>query len=163
MISSFTQVSLSPARLDDIRRGVGVYKSTWADLRQEYPPAKSCFAPLNFRVSSWSGITTEDVTGLGNDIDADEAYSQAGAMLAYGLDIIRSAVDGPTVDKGLVLQAGDLLATLCATIMDTRDRHRDSVNKAVAEKIGAFGCILDNLGNLPPTGGTFHYLDGTER
>ncbi|KAJ2391768.1 hypothetical protein H4S02_001149, partial [Coemansia sp. RSA 2611] len=139
MISSFTQVSLSPTRLDDIRRGVGVYKSTWADLRQEYPPAKSCFAPLNFRVSSWSAIATEDVTGLGNDIDADEAYSQAGAMLAYGLDIIRSAVDGPTVDKGLVLQAGDLLATLCATIMDTRDRHRDSVNKAVAEKIGAFG------------------------
>ncbi|KAJ2493348.1 hypothetical protein IWW37_000632 [Coemansia sp. RSA 2050] len=126
--------------------------STWADLRREYPPTKSCFEPLNFKVSSWSAIASEDVTGLADDLDADEAYSQAATMAAYGADMLSSSLNGPTVDRGLVLQASNLLATLCATLMDTRDRHRDSVSRAIAEKVGAFGRILDSLGNLPQAG-----------
>ncbi|KAJ1816347.1 hypothetical protein LPJ60_005360 [Coemansia sp. RSA 2675] len=74
-IGDHAQVPLSQARLNDIRHDVRANASMWADLRQEYPPAKSCFEPLNFAVSSWSTIATEDATGLGDDIDADEAYS----------------------------------------------------------------------------------------
>ncbi|KAJ2809666.1 hypothetical protein FBU31_008157, partial [Coemansia sp. 'formosensis'] len=54
-------------------------------------------------------------------------------------------------DRKLTEQANKLFATLCATLMDTRDRHRNSVTKAVSEKVGAFIHILDKLDNSPPT------------
>ncbi|KAJ2257536.1 hypothetical protein GGI13_000875 [Coemansia sp. RSA 455] len=61
---------LSQIRLDEIST------STWVELRQQYPPGESCFERLNFTVSSWSATVNDDVTGLGDDLDADEAYSQ---------------------------------------------------------------------------------------
>ncbi|KAJ2872105.1 hypothetical protein H4R27_006682, partial [Coemansia aciculifera] len=148
------QEALSQTRLDEIRRDVRANTSTWAELRQRYPPEKSCFEPLNFTVSSWSAIANGDVTGLGDDLDADETYSQAATMAAYGVDVLSSALNGPTVDKKLTEQAKNLFATLCATLMDTRDRHRDSVTKAVAKKVEAFGRILDGLDSSPQTDDT---------
>ncbi|KAJ2816006.1 hypothetical protein GGI24_005859, partial [Coemansia furcata] len=86
------QEPLLQTRLDEIRQDVSASKSTWADLRQQYPPEKSCFEPLNFSVSSWSALTSGDATGLGDDVDADEVYSQAATMAAYGVDILCRAL-----------------------------------------------------------------------
>ncbi|KAJ1924897.1 hypothetical protein GGI09_001420 [Coemansia sp. S100] len=159
-----TQEPLFKLRLDEIRRDVRASKSTWADLRQQYPPGGSCFEPFNFTVSSWSAIAKEDARGLGDDLDADEAFSQAAAMAAYGVDILSSALNGPTVDRELTVLANNLFATLCATLMDTRDRHRDSVTKAVAEKIEAFSSILNRLNNSPQTEeDTSGCMEGIER
>ncbi|KAJ2872599.1 hypothetical protein GGH93_003881, partial [Coemansia aciculifera] len=157
------QESLFKKRLDEIRQDVRASTSTWADLRQQYPPGGSCFEPLNFAVSSWSSIANEDVRGLGDDLDADEAYSQAAAMSAYGVDILSSALNGPTVDRELTQLANSLFATLCATLMDTRDRHRDSVTKAVAEKVDSFRHILDGLNNSPQTEDTSSRMESIER
>ncbi|KAJ2464800.1 hypothetical protein GGI03_003021 [Coemansia sp. RSA 2337] len=157
------QESFLKTRLDEIRRDVRASKSTWADLRQKYPPGGSCFEPFNFTVSSWSAIAKEDAKGLGDDLDTDEAYSQAAAMAAYGVDILSSALSGPTVDREMIKQANNLFATLCATLMDTRDRHRDSVTKAVAEKIEAFSNILSGLNSTPQTEDASSHMEGIER
>ncbi|KAJ2757087.1 hypothetical protein GGI19_000328 [Coemansia pectinata] len=157
------QEPLFKKRLDEIRQDVRASTSTWADLRRQYPPGGSCFEPLNFAVSSWSSIANEDVRGLGDDLDADEAYSQAAAMSAYGVDILSSALNGPTVDRELTQLANSLFATLCATLMDTRDRHRDSVTKAVAEKVDSFRHILDGLNNSPQTEDTSSRMESIER
>ncbi|KAJ2021057.1 hypothetical protein GGH13_002262 [Coemansia sp. S155-1] len=150
-------------RLDEIRRDVRASKSTWADLRQKYPPGGSCFEPFNFTVSSWSAIAKEDAKGLGDDLDTDEAYSQAAAMAAYGVDILSSALNGPTVDRELTVLANNLFSTLCATLMDTRDRHRDSVTKAVAEKIETFSNILNGLNSTPQTEDASSHMESVER
>ncbi|KAJ2256902.1 hypothetical protein GGI13_001054 [Coemansia sp. RSA 455] len=157
------QEPLLKTRLDEIRRDVRASKSTWADLRQQYPPGGSRFEPFNFTVSSWSSISKEDAKGLGDDLDTDVAYSQAAAMAAYGVDILSSALNGPTVDRELIKQAKNLFSTLCATLMDTRDRHRASVTKAVAEKIEAFSNILNGLNNTPQTEDTSSHMEGIER
>ncbi|KAJ2069304.1 hypothetical protein IW146_000010 [Coemansia sp. RSA 922] len=157
------QEPLLKTRLDEIRRDVRASKSTWTDLRQKYPPGGSCFEPFNFLAISWSAIAKEDARGLGDDLDTDVAYSQAAAMAAYGVDILSSALSGPTVDRELIKQANNLFATLCATLMDTRDRHRDSVTKAVAEKIEAFSNILNGLNNTPQTEDTSSRMEGVER
>ncbi|KAJ2031568.1 hypothetical protein H4S03_006574 [Coemansia sp. S3946] len=150
-------------RLDEIRRDVRASKSTWADLRQKYPPGGSCFEPFNFTVSSWSAIAKEDARGLGDDLDTDEAFSQAAAMAAYGVDILSSALNGPTVDRELTVLANNLFSTLCATLMDTRDRHRDSVTKAVAEKIETFSNILNGLNSTPQTEDASSHMESVER
>ncbi|KAJ2074541.1 hypothetical protein GGH13_001249 [Coemansia sp. S155-1] len=157
------QEPLLKTRLDEIRRDVRASKSTWTDLRQKYPPGGSCFEPFNFTVSSWSSISKEDAKGLGDDLDTDVAYSQAAAMAAYGVDILSSALSGPTVDRELIKQANNLFATLCATLMDTRDRHRNSVTKAVAEKIETFSNILNGLNSTPQTEDTSSRMEGIER
>ncbi|KAJ2109299.1 hypothetical protein GGI16_000787 [Coemansia sp. S142-1] len=157
------QETLLQARLEDIRRDVRASKSTWAELRQQYPPGMSCFEPLNFSVSSWSAIANEDVTGLGDDLDADEAYSQAATMAAYGVDILSTALSGPTVNRELTEQANSLFVTLCATLMDTRDRHRSLINKAVAEKVDVFRRILDGLDSSPRTEATASYPESIKR
>ncbi|KAJ2047482.1 hypothetical protein H4S04_004413 [Coemansia sp. S16] len=158
-----TQEPLFKLRLDEIRRDVRAHTSTWADLRQQYPPGGSCFEPFNFTVSSWSAIAKEDARGLGDDLDTDEAFSQAAAMAAYGVDILSSALNGPTVDRELTVLANNLFSTLCATLMDTRDRHRDSVTKAVAEKIETFSNILNGLNNSPQTEDASSHMEGIER
>ncbi|KAJ2816055.1 hypothetical protein FBU31_006714, partial [Coemansia sp. 'formosensis'] len=89
-------------------------------------------------------------------------YSQAATVAAYGVDILSRALNGPTVDRELTEQANKLFATLCAALMDTRDRHRNSVTKAVSEKVGAFVCILDELNSPPHTGDTSSRMMNTE-
>ncbi|KAJ2039553.1 hypothetical protein IW146_000009 [Coemansia sp. RSA 922] len=158
-----TQEPLLKTRLDEIGRDVRAHTSTWVDLRQQYPPGGSCFEPFNFLAISWSSISNEDVRGLGNDIDADEAYSQAAAMAAYGVEILSRALNGPTVDRELTKLANNLFATLCATLMDTRDWHRDSVTKAVAEKVEAFSNILNRLNSTPQTEDASSRMEGIER
>ncbi|KAJ2886678.1 hypothetical protein H4R27_000467 [Coemansia aciculifera] len=99
---------LSKKRLDEIIQSIGTSKSTWSDLRQLYPPRQSDFAPL----------TDFD------DLDVDEAYSQAATMAAYGVELLRIALSCPQIDRRLTRQTSCLLATLCSTLIDTRDQHR---------------------------------------
>ncbi|KAJ2447778.1 hypothetical protein GGF42_005359, partial [Coemansia sp. RSA 2424] len=118
---------LTTKHLDDIIQGVSDSKSTWADLRQLYPPRRSGFAPRH----SSAGIPASK---LGGDSEAnDEAYSQAATMAAYGMELLRIAVSTPQINRRLTRQTSRLLATLCATLIGTRDRHRDMADKAAGE------------------------------
>ncbi|KAJ2041573.1 hypothetical protein H4S03_000253, partial [Coemansia sp. S3946] len=104
---------LSKRRLDSIRRDVGDRKSTWADLRQLYPPRQSDFAPLMEL----------------DDLDVDGALSQAATMAAYGSEFLRIALGGTQVNRRLTRQTSQLLSSLCAALIDTRDQRRRSQNK----------------------------------
>ncbi|KAJ2829196.1 hypothetical protein FBU31_002746, partial [Coemansia sp. 'formosensis'] len=98
---------LSTKRLDEIKRSIGATKSTWADLRQLYPPGQSGFAPR---------------TDSGNELDA--ALSQAATMASYGVELLRIALNGTQVNRRLTRQTSHLLATLCSTLISTRDQRR---------------------------------------
>ncbi|KAJ2840499.1 hypothetical protein FBU31_000364 [Coemansia sp. 'formosensis'] len=100
---------LSKKRLDEIIQSIGATKSTWSDLRQLYPPRQSDFAP---RIE------------LDDEFDVDEAYSQAATMSAYGVELLRVALGCHQVDRRLTRQTSHLLASLCASLLDTRDRRR---------------------------------------
>ncbi|KAJ2030545.1 hypothetical protein IWW57_001137 [Coemansia sp. S610] len=66
---------LTHERLDEIKRGIGVSKSTWENLREKYPPGKSDFAPLSFTASSWAAIANAGPNRLGDDPETDECLS----------------------------------------------------------------------------------------
>ncbi|KAJ2469020.1 hypothetical protein GGI03_000631, partial [Coemansia sp. RSA 2337] len=87
---------LSKRRLDSIRRDVGDRKSTWANLRQLYPPRQSDFAPLM------------EI----DDLDVDGALSQAATMAAYGSELLRIAFSGTQVNRRLTRQTSQLLSSL---------------------------------------------------
>ncbi|KAJ2255013.1 hypothetical protein GGI13_001837 [Coemansia sp. RSA 455] len=106
---------LSKKRLDEIKLSIGVTKSTWSDLRQLYPPRQSDFAPLK---------------EFDDDLDVDEAYSQAATIAAYGVELLRIALSCPQIDRRLTRQTSRLLATLCSTLIDTRDQRRHTPRKA---------------------------------
>ncbi|KAJ2335999.1 hypothetical protein GGI00_001070, partial [Coemansia sp. RSA 2681] len=120
---------LTTKHLDDIIQGVSASKSTWADLRQLYPPRQSGFAPRHSSASI-------PASKLGGDSEADdEAYSQAATMAAYGMELLRIAVSRPQINRRLTRLTSRLLATLCATLISTRDRHRDVADKAAGENV----------------------------
>ncbi|KAJ2830864.1 hypothetical protein FBU31_002417 [Coemansia sp. 'formosensis'] len=121
-------------RLDEIQQGVCARKSSWASLRELYPPGESAFAPLSFTVSAWTAITG---TGLDDNLVADEVYSQAATMAAYGVDLLSNAFCGPVVDRRKAALASNLMAVLCATLTDTRDKRRNVVFKMVNERMDA--------------------------
>ncbi|KAJ2067921.1 hypothetical protein GGI13_000654 [Coemansia sp. RSA 455] len=100
---------LSKKRLNEIRRDITTFKSTWSDLRQLYPPRHSDFAPLKEF-----------------DDDLDGTLSQAATMAAYGVELLHIALSCTPVDRGLATQTYQMLATLCATLIDTRDQQRCS-------------------------------------
>ncbi|KAJ2910114.1 hypothetical protein GGI21_001196, partial [Coemansia aciculifera] len=100
---------LTTQRLDEVLRGIGI-SSSWSDLRQLYPPRQSGFAPLH---------TIESKAE-----DGDEAYSQAATMAAYGMELLRVALGSPQINRRLTRQAHRLLGSLCATLVETRSRHR---------------------------------------
>ncbi|KAJ2038479.1 hypothetical protein H4S03_002306 [Coemansia sp. S3946] len=104
---------LSKRRLDSIRRDVGDRKSTWANLRQLYPPRQSDFAPLM------------EI----DDLDVDGALSQAATMAAYGSELLRIAFSGTQVNRRLTRQTSQLLSSLCSALIDTRDQRRRSQSK----------------------------------
>ncbi|KAJ2056987.1 hypothetical protein GGI17_005899 [Coemansia sp. S146] len=79
---------LTHMQLDEIKQDVGVFKSTWESLREQYPPGKSDFAPLSFTASSWTAIASAGANGLGDDLETDETYSQSATMTAYGVDLL---------------------------------------------------------------------------
>ncbi|KAJ2893450.1 hypothetical protein IWW38_002858, partial [Coemansia aciculifera] len=109
---------LTTQRLDEILRGIGISTLSWSDLRQLYPPRQSGFAPLH---------SSESMA------DDDEAYSQAATMAAYGMELLRVALGTPQINRRLTRQAHRLLGSLCATLVDTRDRHRSKETTKKAE------------------------------
>ncbi|KAJ2757236.1 hypothetical protein GGI19_000170 [Coemansia pectinata] len=129
---------ISQTRLDEIKQDVRASKSTWASLRELYPPGESGFAPLSFTASTWTAITSAGATGLDDNLVADEVYSQAATMAAYGVELLGNALHSTVVDRHLANLASKLLAILCATLIDTRDRRRDVVFSMVEERIDAF-------------------------
>ncbi|KAJ2840708.1 hypothetical protein FBU31_000188, partial [Coemansia sp. 'formosensis'] len=129
---------LAHMRLDEIKRDVGVFKSTWESLREQYPPGKSDFAPLSFTASKWAAIASTDAKGLSDDLEIDEAYSQSAAMTAYGVELLRKALSGPQVNRRLTTQVLSLLSTLCAMLTDSQCRHRAKVTRAVGEMVESF-------------------------
>ncbi|KAJ2750449.1 hypothetical protein GGI19_005101, partial [Coemansia pectinata] len=129
---------LTYTQLDEIKRDVNEFKSTWESLREQYPPGKSDFAPLSFTASSWTAIASTNINGLDDDLETDETYSQSTTMTAYGVNLLRKALAGPQVDRRMTQQVYNLLATLCAMLTDSQDRHKSKVTRAVGEKVEAF-------------------------
>ncbi|KAJ2068851.1 hypothetical protein GGI08_000657 [Coemansia sp. S2] len=127
---------ISQSRLDEIKQNVCAKKSTWANLHELYPPKDSDFAPLSFIASTWTAITS--ASGLDDNLVADEVYSQAATMSAYGVELLGNALRSPVVDRRLATVVRNLLITLCATLIDTRDRRRDVVFGMVEERTFAF-------------------------
>ncbi|KAJ2056472.1 hypothetical protein GGI17_006175 [Coemansia sp. S146] len=115
---------LTHLQLGEIKRDVCAFKLTWEGLREQYPPGKSDFAPLSFTASSWAAIASTDVNGLDDGLETDETYSQSATMTAYGVELLRKALSGSQVDRRLTQKAYNLLATLCAMLTDSQDRHR---------------------------------------
>ncbi|KAJ2755871.1 hypothetical protein GGI19_001292 [Coemansia pectinata] len=138
VIGMGTVKPLTHLRLDEIKRDVGAFKSTWENLREQYPPGKSDFAPLSFTASSWTAIASAGANGLDDGLETDETYSQLATMTAYGVELLRKALSGPQVDRRLTRQVYNLLATLCAMLTDSQDRHRSKVTRAVGEKVEGF-------------------------
>ncbi|KAJ2868261.1 hypothetical protein GGH94_000248 [Coemansia aciculifera] len=98
-ISMGTVEPLTLAQLEKIKRDVGVFKSTWENLREQYPPGNTDFAPLSFSANSWTAITSTGIIGLDKDLETDETYSQSATMTAYGVELLRKALSGPQTHK----------------------------------------------------------------
>ncbi|KAJ2628939.1 hypothetical protein GGF44_004375, partial [Coemansia sp. RSA 1694] len=125
---------LSKERIDKIKRDVGPFKSTWSDLRNRYPPGQSFFVPLELTDSRKAALAVIGVTGLDAELTVDEAYSQAAMMAAYGVELLRIALDSPEVNRTQAKQASAIFATLCATLTDTLTKHRTAMSKTVSGK-----------------------------
>ncbi|KAJ2825419.1 hypothetical protein GGI24_003165 [Coemansia furcata] len=130
--------SLTTTRLDEIVQDVISKRSTWAELREQYPPDQSCLAPLIITLGANEAVAGSEVTDLDVILMVDSVYRQAAAMAAYGYEILNFSLDGAQVNRRRVKQASDIFAKLCATLTDTRDRHIDLVTRKIAEKVNAY-------------------------
>ncbi|KAJ2584871.1 hypothetical protein GGH95_000031 [Coemansia sp. RSA 1836] len=117
---------LTHTRLNEIKRSVAAKASIWSDLRRQYPPQQSEFAPLSLTARSNAG---NNVT-LGA-IAADDVFSQAATMAAYGIELLHVAIDSPKVDKRRIRQVSDLLSSLCATFVAMRQKNRERIASSV--------------------------------
>ncbi|KAJ2816820.1 hypothetical protein FBU31_006445, partial [Coemansia sp. 'formosensis'] len=129
---------VTKARLDDIMRDVRTTGLAWADLREQYSPKHSAFAPLNFAASTWATYIKAGITELDSDLATDEIYSQAATMAAYGVELLRIALSGSQIHRRQIIQVGNMLGALCTALSDTRDRHRDTVTKTFGDKVDAY-------------------------
>ncbi|KAJ2739738.1 hypothetical protein GGI20_006062, partial [Coemansia sp. BCRC 34301] len=59
---------LTTKHLDEVMRGIGGLSSTWADLRQVYPPRQSGFAPVH---SASAQLTDRRLTGARRGVQPD--------------------------------------------------------------------------------------------
>ncbi|KAJ2874056.1 hypothetical protein GGH93_002743 [Coemansia aciculifera] len=59
-------------------------------------------------------------------------------MAAYGVGLLHVALNGLQVDRRQITQVGNILAMLCASLSDMRDRHRDAVSKILEAKVDAY-------------------------
>ncbi|KAJ2896951.1 hypothetical protein IWW38_001873, partial [Coemansia aciculifera] len=100
---------LSNTRLPN--RDVATAASEWESLRSQHPPKCSEFAPL--------------ASAAANSDDYDIAFSQAATMTAYAIELLQDAADSLKGDMRCIQQASDFLVTLCDTLIETRDEHRD--------------------------------------
>ncbi|KAJ2812074.1 hypothetical protein H4S07_001647, partial [Coemansia furcata] len=82
--------------------------------------------------------THERETELDDDIKAEEAYSQAATMAAYGVEHFRKMISSPQNVKVKMEQLEGLLIVLCATLIDTRDKHRAALDKATRANSASF-------------------------
>ncbi|KAJ2643281.1 hypothetical protein GGF44_001245 [Coemansia sp. RSA 1694] len=114
-------------RLDEIKRDVRAKEYTWAGLREQYPPGQSGFAPLSVNANTLADIDNED-----------EVCSQAAAMAAYGIDLLKPALSSSQIDRMRVQKVVDLLAALCGMLVVARDKHRESAANVLipAQDIG---------------------------
>ncbi|KAJ2753028.1 hypothetical protein GGI19_003423 [Coemansia pectinata] len=119
---------LLATRIDNIVQSVSSKKSTWADLREQYPPNQSCLAPLGSTISGKDVLANTEVAEL------DAIYCQAATMATYGVELLHFALDGAQVDRRRVRQASDIFAILCATLTDSRDPYRDVLTKELGDK-----------------------------
>ncbi|KAJ2831712.1 hypothetical protein FBU31_002224 [Coemansia sp. 'formosensis'] len=124
---------LTDTRLDEIEQDVGAFKSTWESLCEKYSPARSRFAPR-----SSPRTTHERETELDDDIKAEEVYSQAATMAAYGVEQFRKMISSPQNVNGKMEQLEGLLIVLCATLINTRDKHRAALDKATRANSASF-------------------------
>ncbi|KAJ1922835.1 hypothetical protein GGI08_002058 [Coemansia sp. S2] len=129
---------LSSERIGDIKRDVSAKKSTWATLRKQYPPGKSALAPLSLSDRGRADLAVVGVTDMDTNLAIDEAYSQAATMAAYGVELLSIALSGPEIDRKRVRQAKDVVATLCATLIETRSRRRNVVTKMIEDRVANF-------------------------
>ncbi|KAJ1654956.1 hypothetical protein GGF38_004853, partial [Coemansia sp. RSA 25] len=83
------------AHLDGIKRDVSDKASTWDSLRKQYPPGQSVFAPLSFSASRKAALTRAGVSALDDKLAVDKVYSQAAAMSAYVVELLRVALSSP--------------------------------------------------------------------
>ncbi|KAJ2344965.1 hypothetical protein GGH91_002686, partial [Coemansia sp. RSA 2671] len=93
-ISNDVVEPLTVARIDDIVRSFSSKVSTWADLQKQYPPNRSCLVPLSVAVGSGDASTNAGLRKLDPKLEADSAYCQAATMAAYGIELLRLALDG---------------------------------------------------------------------
>ncbi|KAJ2864932.1 hypothetical protein GGH94_002579 [Coemansia aciculifera] len=129
---------VTKASLDIIMREVSTTGSTWADLREQYSPKQSAFEPLSFNASTWAAFAKAGITGLNSDLAVDEAYSQAVTMTAYGVELLRVALSCPHIHRRQIIQVGNMLTTLCASLSDTRDWHRVALSEMLVDKADSY-------------------------
>ncbi|KAJ2891905.1 hypothetical protein IWW38_003425, partial [Coemansia aciculifera] len=92
--------------------------STWEFLRSLYPPKQSKFAPLASAAAN------------GDDYNYDIAFSQAATITTYAIELLHDATDSDKINRRCIRQANDLLATLCDTLITTRDELRNQKARA---------------------------------
>ncbi|KAJ2688989.1 hypothetical protein IWW39_001793 [Coemansia spiralis] len=129
--------SITAKRLNDLRLEVGAKKSTWADLRKQFSPKGTVFAPKKLITSSRPTSTCAPASEMDAKLAVDEVYSQAATMTAYGVEVLRVALSGPQVDRKLAEQAGDMFATLLATLLGTLEQNRAEIKDLAAERVAA--------------------------
>ncbi|KAJ2877026.1 hypothetical protein GGH93_000290 [Coemansia aciculifera] len=129
---------VTKASLDIIMREVSTTGSTWADLREQYSPKQSAFEPLSFNASTWAAFAKAGITGLNSDLAVDEAYSQAVTMTAYGVELLRVALSCLHIHRRQIIQVGNMLTMLCASLSDTRDWHRVALSEMLVDKADSY-------------------------
>ncbi|KAJ2688080.1 hypothetical protein IWW39_002498 [Coemansia spiralis] len=85
---------ITKEHLDYIMRDVSTTGESWAELRKQYSPKQSNFAPLNFAARA-----TFTEAEMNRNLATDEAYSQAATMSAYGVELLRAALSGPQIHR----------------------------------------------------------------
>ncbi|KAJ2332015.1 hypothetical protein GGI00_002988, partial [Coemansia sp. RSA 2681] len=129
---------LTLTRLNEIKRNVAAKASTWSDLRRQYPPQQSDFAPLSLTAKGNAGNNVP----LGA-IAADDVFSQAATMAAYGIELLHVAIDRPKVDERRIRQVSDLLSSLCATFVAMRQKNRERIASSVERRTEGVDHISD--------------------
>ncbi|KAJ2061164.1 hypothetical protein GGI17_003274 [Coemansia sp. S146] len=129
---------VTKASLDSIMHEVSTTGSAWAGLREQYSPKQSAFEPLSFNASTWAAFAKAGITRLDDDLAVDEAYSQAATMAAYGVELLRIELSGPYIHRRQIIQVGNMLTTLCASLSDTRDLRRVALSKILVDKADSY-------------------------
>ncbi|KAJ2870448.1 hypothetical protein GGH93_005564 [Coemansia aciculifera] len=127
--------SITSKRLNEIGHGVSAKRATWSELRKQYSPKGSIYSPKRVITSKRATNTSMQVSEMDGKLAVDEVFSQVAAMTAYGVELLRIALNSTQVDRKLTKQASDIFATLCATLTGTLEQHRSEINSLAAEII----------------------------